>query len=92
MCFAAGRGHLDIVRLLVESGAAKDQATSDGPTPLCLASQGGHLDVVQLLVQVGAAKDHVTNDGYTPLLLALRLKKVILTLFASWLSQVPIVA
>ena len=55
MLFAAQNGHLDIVRFLVEVGAAKDQADNDGTTPLLVAAQNGDSDIVffkSMLVQL----------------------------------------
>ena len=47
---AALKGHLEVVRLLVESGANKDQGTTDkGATPLYIAAEKGHLEVVRFL-------------------------------------------
>ena len=55
---AAQEGHLEVVRCLVESGAKKDQAsTDDGATPLSMAACNGHLEVVRFLVESGANKD-----------------------------------
>ena len=69
--FIAAQGdHLDIVRLLVEAGSAKDQADNDGATPLLMAVRRGHLDIVRLLLKAGAAKDQADNRERTPLLLA----------------------
>jgi ankyrin repeat protein len=54
----SANGHLDVVRLLLQSGAVVDTQDNDGWTPLHSASQskndGGHLDVVRLLLQSGA--------------------------------------
>ena len=55
LCIAAQRGHLEVVRFLVEAGANKDQGRTDtGATPLFTAAQNGHLEVVQFLVESGA--------------------------------------
>ena len=67
---ACHKGHLKVVRLLIESGADKDKATNDGVTPLSVACQDGHLEVARLLIESGADKDQATNNGATPLLLA----------------------
>ena len=69
---AAAEGHLEVVRLLVESGANKDQGKTDtGSTPLHIAAAEGHLEVVRLLVESGANKDQSkTDDGATPLFIA----------------------
>ena len=71
---AAFEGRLEIVRSLVESGANKDQCTTDiGATPLYIAAQEGHLEVVRFLVESGANKDQCTTDiGATPLYVAAR--------------------
>ena len=54
---AAQNGHLEVVRFLVESGANKDQGTTDdGATALYIAAQTGHLEVVRFLVESGATK------------------------------------
>ena len=50
---AAQRGHLEVVRLLVESGANKDQGLTDvGTTPLFIAAQNGHREVVRFLLHM----------------------------------------
>ena len=69
---AAWEGHLEVVRLLVESGAKIDQGkTDDGATPLFIAAQQGDLEVVRLLVQSGAKKDQgKTDTGATALSMA----------------------
>ena len=59
---AAAEGHLEVVRLLVESGANKDQSkTDDGATPGFIAAAEGHLEVVRVLVESGANKDQGTT-------------------------------
>ena len=64
---AAGRGHVDVVRLLLEARADKDAPMQDGTTALHLASRRGHLDIVRLLLEAGAAKDAAMQDGATAL-------------------------
>ena len=60
------------VRLLVESGANKDQGKTDtGATPFYIAAEKGQLEVVRFLVESGANKDQgKTDDGMTPLCIA----------------------
>jgi ankyrin repeat protein len=49
---AAFRGHLDILRLLVEEGGCSvNKVAPDGATPLMLAAYAGHGHVVQYLLQ-----------------------------------------
>jgi hypothetical protein len=59
--------HIEIVRLLVEAGANKDKAGTNGFTPLYAACQKGHIKVVRLLVEAGADKEKAANNGHTPL-------------------------
>jgi hypothetical protein len=63
-------GHIEVVRLLVEAGADKDNATTIGWTPLSVACEEGHIEVVGLLVEAGADKERARTDGSTPLLIA----------------------
>ena len=51
---AAYRGHLEVVRLLLEAGAEKDARRADGKTALQLAAWGGQTEMVQLLLENGA--------------------------------------
>ena len=82
---ASQHGHLEVVRLLLESGADKDLANNDGrtariiasqnghhdgSTALMMASQNGHLEVVRLLIKFGADMNLATNDGQTAGMLA----------------------
>ena len=50
-----------IVRFLVEVGAAKDQANNSGVTPLWIAAHNGHLMIVRFLLEVGAAREQWCN-------------------------------
>ena len=54
--FAAHRGHLEIVRLLLEHGGDPDAREGcSGTTALHWAAEGGHPDVVNALLDAGAA-------------------------------------
>ena len=63
-------GHTEIVRLLLQEGADKDKANSNGATALLIASYKGHLDIVRFLLQEGADKDKEENNGTTALFVA----------------------
>jgi hypothetical protein len=52
--FAAGGGHLEALRCLVQELADVDKATSSGTTPLLFAARRNHVVVVLCLVQLGA--------------------------------------
>ena len=46
----------EIARLLLEAGAAIDQAKNNGATPLSIACHQGHLEVAKLLSSYGASR------------------------------------
>ena len=54
LSWASANGHVAVVQLLLEKGAAVDTATSSGWTSLYLASANGHVEVVRLLLEKGA--------------------------------------
>ena len=62
---ASHDGHVEVVRVLIDTGALINQARYDGATPLFMASQNGHLDVVRLLIDVGAMVKIDTMMRYT---------------------------
>jgi ankyrin repeat protein len=66
LCVAAAKGHLEVARLLLDSGADPSHADGDGETPLMLAAGAGELEVLRLLLGRGAAVDAVApDDGAT---------------------------
>ena len=65
---AAGYGHLDVCRLLLDKGADVNlRARRVSHTALMLASLNGDLSVVQLLVNAGADTHFRDKDGETAL-------------------------
>ena len=67
----AQRGHINIVRLLIQAGANAKYETSSGDSALQLASSKGHTGIVTLLVEEGGAiVDSPDSDGNTPLISA----------------------
>jgi len=46
-------GHVQIARLLIDSGANVNIKNGEGQTPLHCASQRGHFDIVELLLDAG---------------------------------------
>ena len=63
--------HIDIARLLLDSGADPNSRASDQSTPLHCASSCRWLEVVRLLLERGAAVDAVDDRGDTALQIAL---------------------
>ena len=67
---ASARGHLEIVKMLIASGALLDIADKLGSTHLYSASKNGHLEIVKMLIASGALLDEANNNGWTPLYIA----------------------
>ncbi|CAE7943684.1 ANK1 [Symbiodinium necroappetens] len=70
LSFAAQRGHLELVRRLLDGSVRPDAGTHDRWSPLFLAVSTGHSDVARLLIERSADLDRQDDDGWTPLLLA----------------------
>ena len=68
LILASRGGHLEVVRLLCEAGADKEDADRIGDTALMVASQEDNLEVAQLLCDAGADKDKMDTDNYTALM------------------------
>ncbi|KAF5584289.1 ankyrin repeat [Fusarium subglutinans] len=67
LCYSAGEGHLDIVKLLLDHGADIELTSIHEETPLSLAAQRGRVDVVRLLLAHGANIDAKNWRGKTAL-------------------------
>lgn len=70
---AALKGHLSVVKFLVENGATVDiyDQPDCGNTPLLLASCRGHTEIVKYLLDNGAnIEDDFSSDSQTPLIIA----------------------
>ncbi|XP_063613830.1 ankyrin-3-like, partial [Penaeus indicus] len=67
---AADGGHVDIVKILLRSGAQAEAKNSEGMTPLHLASWGGHAEVIKVLLGGGADGNARTSEGMTAVHLA----------------------
>ncbi|CAI2184165.1 13535_t:CDS:2 [Funneliformis geosporum] len=66
--YAASRGHLEIVKWLIdEAGAIVDLEDQTGETALLKASYNGHSSVVAYLLQKKASVVQKDNDGWTAL-------------------------
>ena len=69
LAHVSAKGHIELVRLLLKAGAAKDKVDNAGATPLWLASAVGHAKVVRLLLEAGADKN-LTRNRQSPLFAA----------------------
>ncbi|KAK3532635.1 hypothetical protein QTP86_027369 [Hemibagrus guttatus] len=67
---AAGRGKLDVCRLLLEQGASVSQPNRRGIVPLFSAVRQGHWQIVELLQNHGADVNMADKQGRTPLMVA----------------------
>ncbi|KAF4957436.1 hypothetical protein FSARC_11311, partial [Fusarium sarcochroum] len=67
---ASAYGHVEIVDLLLKTGANPDDCGPRGRPILSLAAGGGHLGVVRLLLKKGANADSQNDDGQRALHLA----------------------
>ncbi|XP_043933490.1 protein fem-1 homolog B-like isoform X2 [Protopterus annectens] len=68
--YAAGAGHMEVVKLLVSHGMNVNHITVTGSTPLRAACFDGRQDIVKLLVE-NSANIHIPNlNGSTSLMIA----------------------
>ena len=67
---AAGRAGAEVMRALLDAGAAVEAEDDEGRRPLHLAAQRGHMDGVAVLLGRGADVRARDADGATPLHLA----------------------
>ena len=85
LMIAAARGHLHIVKYLIDNGADINALSynDDHVTPLILAAGSGHLDVVRYLVKKGAdvnKRGSIAND-LTPLMASVAGKNLDVVIF-----------
>jgi ankyrin repeat protein len=77
LMFAASKGHADVVKLLLQSGANVDSQGEPNPsqgfnnaTPLMLACEAGHAEIAKMLLDAGAEMKVSDLMGRTPLFVA----------------------
>lgn len=58
---------MEVVKLLLDSGADITTTNNDGCTPINAASGNGFLEIVKLLLDKGADITVANNSGMTPL-------------------------
>ena len=54
LILAAQKGHIDIIKYLIESNAYADMQFEDGHSALILAAQNGHSDIMKYLIEANA--------------------------------------
>ena len=64
---AAGRGHISVVKLLLDAGADPKATANGGDTPLHLAAKEGYPEAVKLLLDHKADINATNEEGRTPL-------------------------
>lgn len=69
---AAGSGHRQLVKPLLEAGASCQARDRQGWTPLMFAAQEGHADIILDLLQAGSEVDAVDGQNRTALMQAAR--------------------
>ena len=67
LMMASLKGHLDLVRKLIERGA---DVNKPGWAPLHYAATNGHLQIMELLLEENAYIDAASPNGTTPLMMA----------------------
>ena len=72
LMLAARRGHVDVIRRLVDAGADINARTQQGSTALKHALDFDRLDSVLCLIELGADVNTRLTAGWTPLMFALR--------------------
>ncbi|MEM7553771.1 MAG: ankyrin repeat domain-containing protein [Cyanobacteria bacterium P01_A01_bin.84] len=72
LMYAAAKGHIDIVQILLAAGADVNYAANSGQTALSESVYWGHLEIVNLLISAGADINTCEmEDNTTPLMKAL---------------------
>jgi ankyrin len=66
LLFAARRGDVESVRLLLDAGAPIEEQGGDGYTPLLMAAHSGHTQLTKFLLERGASPN-ASGAGYSPL-------------------------
>jgi ankyrin repeat protein len=83
LMWSAENGHAEIVKVLINNGAALNVCDFYGSPPLMKAVYGGHVEAVQALVENKANVNIMYNGGITALYIAeLKAQPEILRLLA----------
>ena len=72
--FSSKAGYLNVVKLLVESGASTRFETKDGKLPICYAASYNHADVLSYLMHKEHGTQYLMDDKKVSYFDMLRLK------------------
>ena len=72
LTLACYKGHLEMVRFLLEAGADQEHKTDEMHTALMEASMDGHVEVARLLLDSGAQVSNQKNNEFHIFLIACR--------------------
>lgn len=67
---ASKRGHLDIVRLILEHNVCDAERAAKINVAMWYAISGGFIDIIKIFLQNGADINHIVDDTCTPLMVA----------------------
>ncbi|RDW65991.1 hypothetical protein BP6252_09626 [Coleophoma cylindrospora] len=67
LSWAAGGGHVAMIKVLLENGAEVDSKDNSGRTPMSWAATNGNEAMVKLLLEKGAEVSSKDNSGRTPM-------------------------
>jgi ankyrin repeat protein len=65
--WACDRGHVDLLRILLDRSASVDLQDSDGQSGLHYAVACEHVEITEMLVKAGADINKADADGDSPL-------------------------
>jgi ankyrin repeat protein len=67
---ACYKGHVEILRFLINSGVSIKLETVGKMSPLMIACKSNHKEIVRLLIEAGANVNEKDNNGNVPLVYA----------------------
>lgn len=67
---AAFHGYVDVLQLLIDSGADLEATSTMLGTALHAASQKGYAEAIEIMIEAGANSNSRNNDQFTPLMIA----------------------
>jgi len=68
LCLAAHKGHIEVVKWLIEIGSPLEAKNSEGKTALIRAVFVGHIEIAKTLIEAGADVNAMDKDSRTALI------------------------